>query len=433
MNAAAAARLPHAPLRATPPQPAAAAFPSPPAALMLLGTGTVGSAVLARLADWRARGFAPQLRLLRVQNSRAGFALDDAHIDAKAAQTDVRPASPPSLTALAADARWQKHAPLGLADIADALHRDAMRLADAQRGARIGAHAARTPVARTTTSHIPRILIDATASDAVAAQHAAWLAQGIHVVTACKLGQGTSLARWQAIAEAQSRSGAHYGDAATVGAGLPLLRTLRALRDGGDRIHAVAGVLSGSLAWLLHAFDGLRPFSGFVREAAAAGYTEPDPREDLSGEDVRRKLLILARAAGIPLAQDSVQVESLVPPALAALPAHAVDAALPALDAPLRARYADAYKRGERLRFIARLDCDVASGGANPSARVGLEALPVDHPLAAGGGSDNRVAIWSDRYRERPLVIQGPGAGAEVTAAGVLDDVLGIVRDLSSR
>lgn len=427
MNAAAAARLPHAVLRATPPQPAAAAFPSPPVALMLLGTGTVGSAVLARLADWRARGFAPQLQLLRVQNSRAGFALDDAQIDVETAQTDARPASPPSLAALAADARWQKRAPLALADIADALHRDATRLADAQRDARIGARATRTPVARATASDIPRILIDATASDAVAAQHAAWLTRGIHVVTACKLGQGTSLARWQAIADAQARSGAHYGDAATVGAGLPLLRTLRALRDGGDRIHAVAGVLSGSLAWLLHAFDGLRPFSGFVREAAAAGYTEPDPREDLSGEDVRRKLLILARAAGIALAQDAVQVESLVPPDLAVLPAHAVDAALPVLDAPLRARYADAYKRGECLRFIARLDCDVAGGGANPSARVGLEALPADHPLAAGGGSDNRVAIWSDRYRERPLVIQGPGAGAEVTAAGVLDDVLDIL------
>ena len=197
-----------------------------------------------------------------------------------------------------------------------------------------------------------RIVIDATASEAVAAQHAHWLAAGIHVVTACKLGQGTALARWQAIQAAQRAGGTRYGDSATVGAGLPLLRSLRALREGGDRIHAIAGVLSGSLAWLFNHYDGKQPFSGFVRQARAAGYTEPDPREDLAGEDVRRKLLILARAAGFALEADAVQVRSLVPPALATLPREVLDAALPALDAPLREAYAGAYKDGAKLRFI---------------------------------------------------------------------------------
>jgi homoserine dehydrogenase len=264
-----------------------------------------------------------------------------------------------------------------------------------------------------------RIVIDATASEAVAAQHAHWLARGIHVVTACKLGQGGPLARWDAIQEARRRGGARYGDSATVGAGLPILRTLRELQAGGDRIHAVAGVLSGSLAWLFHHYDGLRPFSNFVRAARDAGYTEPDPRDDLSGEDVRRKLLILARSAGQPLESAAVEVGSLVPDALRALAPEALDAALPALDAPLRERYATAYKRGEKLRFIARLQ----AGGR---ATVGLEALPADDPLAIGGGTDNRVAIWSDRYAERPLVVQGPGAGAQVTAAAMLDDALAI-------
>ena len=256
-----------------------------------------------------------------------------------------------------------------------------------------------------------RIVIDATASEEVAAQHAQWLAQGIHVVTACKLGQGTSLARWRQIRAGCRDGRVRYGDSATVGAGLPLLRSIRELQAGGDRIHAIAGVLSGSMAWLCNRFDGLRPFSGFVREARAAGYTEPDPREDLSGEDVRRKLLILARAAGVELDADEVEVASLVPPPLAAQQKHEVDAALPLLDASLRERYATAYKRGEKLRFIARLE---QTHEGQVRARVGLESLPLDHPLAGGAGTDNRVAIWSDRYRGQPLVIQGPGAGAEV-------------------
>jgi len=270
-----------------------------------------------------------------------------------------------------------------------------------------------------------RILIDATASDAVAGHHAQWLAQGIHVVTACKLGQGTSLARWRAIQQACVRRDACYGDSATVGAGLPLLRSIRELRAGGDRIHAIAGVLSGSLAWLFHHYDGLRPFSGFVRDARDAGYTEPDPREDLSGEDVRRKLLILARAAGTQLDVHDIDVQSLVPAPLARLPAAQVDAALSALDAPLRERYAQAWKDRAKLRFIARLE-GIDQGQV--VARVGLEALDAGHPLAGGCGTDNRVAIWSDRYCDQPLLIQGPGAGAAVTAAALLDDVLRIAR-----
>ena len=343
-----------------------------PARVALLGTGTVGSALWSRLAGWSGSPLGERLSLVHVANSQVAISNRDG-IPANTPEIFIR--NKPQVSSLDA--------------VEAALHGTG-----------------------------PRIVIDATASDDVAEQHAAWLARGIHVVTACKLGQGTSLERWHAIQSARHAGGTHYGDSATVGAGLPLLRSLRELQAGGDRIHAIAGVLSGSLAWLCNRYDGLRPFSGFVREARAAGFTEPDPREDLSGEDVRRKLLILARAAGYPLQVDAVQVDSLVPAGLAALAAQDVDTALTQMDAPMRAHYAAAYKNGERLRFIARLQ-----GGL---ATIGLESLAADHPLAGGAGTDNKVAIWSDRYGEQPLVIQGPGAGAAVTAAALLDDALTI-------
>lgn len=273
------------------------------------------------------------------------------------------------------------------------------------------------------------ILVDATASDAVAERHASWLARGVHVVTANKLGVGASLQRANDVALAARRTGARYGDRATVGAGLPLLRSIRELVAGGDRIHALEGVLSGSLAWLFDRFDGMRPFSGFVRDARAAGYTEPDPRVDLSGEDVRRKLLLLVRAAGIPLESERVEVESLVPAALADAGDGDIDAHLGSLDAPMRRRFQQAHRDRMRLRFLARFEVD--AGGAW-QASVGLHALPPTHVLCAGRGTDNRVALHSCRYRAQPLVIQGPGAGAEVTAAALLDDVLAIFRAQAS-
>lgn len=341
-----------------------------PARVALLGTGTVGSAVLERLAAWHGSSFGQRLQLVHVANSRQSASDRSGLAPAEAAQ---RLALAPQRSSLET--------------IEAALKGDGSR-----------------------------IVIDATASEAVAERHAHWLQQGIHVVTACKIGQGTSLSRWRSIRTGAAIGNAGYGDSATVGAGLPLLRSLRELQAGGDRIHSIAGVLSGSLAWLFNHYDGMRPFSALVRQARDAGYTEPDPRDDLSGEDVRRKLLILARSAGVELDAGNVEVTSLVPPELAILSRDALDAALPALDTPLRNRYASAYKRHEKLRFIARLQDGVA--------RVGLESLPADHPLAGGAGTDNRVAIWSDRYCNQPLVIQGPGAGAGVTAAGLLDDAL---------
>lgn len=363
------------PSRATSPTQARAGAVS----VALLGVGTVGHAFLQRLHHLRAVDTGLQIRLVHVANSRAAVS-DPEGLQAGEAGR---------LLTSAGDLH-------NSADPATALH------------------------ARGGTA----IVVDATASDAVACRHSRWLARGVHVVTASKLGRGGALARWREIEQARRHSGAHYGDSATVGAGLPLLRSLRALREGGDGISSLAGVMSGSLAWLFDSYDGLQPFAGFLRQAHAAGYTEPDPREDLSGEDVRRKLLILARASGFALEAGDVEVESLVPPSLAALPRVDLDGHWSELDVPMRERFAQAYRRGERLRHVARLQ--VLNGRVR--AKVGLESLPAEDPLANGCGTDNRVAIWSDRYAVQPLVIQGPGAGADVTAAALLDDVLAIAR-----
>ncbi len=338
--------------------------------LALLGTGTVGSAFVERYQALQARGIAlPAFRWLA--NSR----------------TALRCESGPEQPLRQARQSPRREFPLPPWAEADALHAG-------------------------------DTVVDATASEIVAGWHAQWLARGVHVVTANKLGNGAQLARAQEIGERCAATGARYGDSATVGAGLPLLSSLRALRDGGDHIHRIEGVLSGSLAWLFHHHDGSQPFSALVREALAAGYTEPDPRVDLSGEDVRRKLLILARASGLPLDASQVQVDSLVPAALAGLSADEALQELALLDAPVQARWQQARDSGRVLRFVGTLD---AAG-----ARVGLQALEPTHPLAQGAGTDNRVSIHSDRYSSQPLLIQGPGAGAEVTAAALLDDVLRI-------
>ena len=390
------------------------------ARMALLGVGNVGAAFLQRLQLLQHGGLARELALVYVANSKVATLLSPSpfgrgvgeRVRRSEASESPRVSISPGTGLPSAEAcRNPSSGPVPCTPFGHLLPQTNEGWSVATSDLDFIA-----PALATTDQPAPRIVIDATVSDAVAAHHAQWLAQGIHVVTACKLAQGTAIQRWRDIQNARAAGGTQYGDSATVGAGLPLLRTIRSLGAGGDRIHAIAGVLSGSMAWLFDRYDGLRPFSGFVREARDAGYTEPDPRDDLSGEDVRRKLLILARAAGFELDEDAVDVQSLVTSALAGLPVEHVDGALPMLDGPMRAQFAEAWKRGKRLRFVARLQAG--------RAQVGLESLPADDPLAGGSGTDNRVAIWSDRYRDQPLVIQGPGAGAEVTAAALLDDVL---------
>ncbi len=247
-----------------------------------------------------------------------------------------------------------------------------------------------------------RVIVDATASGETAARAI-----------------GETLTAWQAVRQASARGGVAYGDAATVGAGLPVLSTLRRLRDCGDRLLGLDGVFSGSLSWLFNQFDGSRPFSQLLREAAALGYTEPDPRIDLGGSDVARKLLILARCAGHVLDVTQVDIDSLVPKRLREVDAATFMERAHELDDALEARRVRAASAGCVLRFLAQLD-------EHGCARVGLADVAPTHPAASLAGTDNLFALTTARYQAQPLVIRGPGAGPEVTAQALLGDLLAL-------
>ncbi|MTI74858.1 MAG: bifunctional aspartate kinase/homoserine dehydrogenase I [Stenotrophomonas sp.] len=270
------------------------------------------------------------------------------------------------------------------------------------------------------------LVIDCSGSADVADRYAGWLAAGIHVVTPNKQAGSGPLARYQAIREAATATGARFRYEATVGAGLPVITTLRDLVDTGDEVTAIAGIFSGTLAWLFNKYDGSVPFSQLVAQARAMGYTEPDPRDDLSGVDVARKLVILAREAGHALSLEDVAVEGLVPADLQQGGVEAFMARLHEVDAGFDQRLADARGRGNVLRYVARFE-----PGQRPT--VGLVELPGDHAFANLRLTDNVVQFRTRRYCDNPLVVQGPGAGPEVTAAGVFADVLRVAAGEGAR
>ncbi len=275
--------------------------------------------------------------------------------------------------------------------------------------------------------HLPHsLIIDCTADDGVAARHAEWLRRGIDVVTPNKKGVGADWDRYQAITRAMALARSRYGCETTVGAGLPVIHTLRDLIDTGDQVIEIEGMLSGTLAWLFHRFDGSTPFSDLVREAWQAGYTEPDPRDDLSGMDVARKLVILARQMGLQLDLAHVDVSGLVPAGLEDGGVEAFLTQLAGHDDSLAKRVSAAREAGAMLRFVAHLD-------QQGRASVGLTEVGPGHPFAMAQATDNVVRFRTRRYDANPLVVQGPGAGPEVTAAGVFADMLRMAATLGGR
>lgn len=337
--------------------------------VVLLGAGKVGSEWLRQLA---ARAL-PEVRLLGVANSRARL-------------FDAGGIAPATVAARLQAAQTAHGEQLG----AEQLAQDLLR------------HCEAAPV-----------IVDATASEAVARRHAAWLAAGIHVVTANKL----AAAHGWVQSGGASYGSSYYGDAATVGAGLPVLAAIRRLRAAGDTITRIEGVLSGSLASLFHGLQQDQPFSTALLAARRYGLTEPDPRHDLSGTDVARKLAILAAAAGLP---GTI-------PAAESLTAASADQSLddflhrlPACDAGWRARVAAACNRQAVLRYVASLESD-------GTAFVGVREVACGHPLAQTRGAESCVAIYSQAYAREPLTIRGPGAGVVVTARALFADLADVL------
>lgn len=263
------------------------------------------------------------------------------------------------------------------------------------------------------------IFIDCTASADVAHFYETILESSISISTPNKIAPSASFLQFERLKKMADRRGVKFLYETNVGAGLPILTTLHDLLASGDRILKIEGILSGTLSYIFNHFDGSRPFSEIVRTAKSLGLTEPDPRIDLSGKDVARKLTILARETGLPLETTDVQIENFLPaPCLAAPTVDAFLTELVNFDAHFEAFRSDFEKQGLVPRPIARLENGVAT--------LGLAGVDSSHPFFHLNGSDNMVVFTTERYRERPLVIRGPGAGAEVTAAGVFAEVISI-------
>ncbi len=261
------------------------------------------------------------------------------------------------------------------------------------------------------------VLVDLTSEETAPLIQEA-LEQGFHIVLANKKPLAVAQIEFDRLMETARSRGLSLRYEATAGAGLPVLDTLAKLQEAGDRVESILGCFSGTLGYLMTALEDGKPFSAAVREAWELGYTEPDPRDDLSGTDVARKALILARTLGHRLELADIALEPLFGPEVDDADAKTFIAKLRKLDGAMAERVARAKREKKVLRYVARI--------GKRGIRVGIEAVPATSPMGGLRGTANQVAIYSKRYSKNPLVVTGPGAGADVTAAGVLNDIVAI-------
>ncbi|KAI0763502.1 aspartate kinase homoserine dehydrogenase [Trametes elegans] len=276
------------------------------------------------------------------------------------------------------------------------------------------------------------VLVDNTSSNDVAALYPQFLKFGVNVITPNKKAFSSELSLYEQILSASVESGARFLNEATVGAGLPIISTLKDLVATGDKVLKIEGVFSGTMSYIFNEFstgkDSGPSFSSVVSVAREKGYTEPHPADDLNGADVARKLTILSRfipslRTALPNGFQSVSTKSLVPPELEGIASgDEFIRRLPEFDARFDTMRAEAAKEGSVLRFAGVVDVQAGI------IKADLEKYPITHPFATAlGGSDNIIMFHTERYGARPLVVQGAGAGAAVTAMGVMSDLLKLV------
>ena len=260
------------------------------------------------------------------------------------------------------------------------------------------------------------MVIDATASEQVASKYPELLSRSISIITPNKRANTQDQSFYEELLSTSHRRQVPYLYETTVGAGLPVISTLRDLIRSGDRVIRIEGVFSGTLAYIFYSMAMGMKFSEAVRTARERGYTEPDPREDLQGEDVARKILILARETGLQVERSDIAVDSLVPPSLREVPLAEFMERATELDAIWKERIEEAAGAGQRLQYIGRME----------EGRLSVQTRRIEQgsPFARLDGSNNMVVYTTERYLDNPLVVQGPGAGPEVTAAGILADLI---------
>ena len=263
------------------------------------------------------------------------------------------------------------------------------------------------------------IFVDNTANESISNFYEQILEASISISTPNKIATSSSFLKYLRLKTIAEQRGVQFLYETNVGAGLPVISTLKDLINSGDNILKLEGILSGSLSFIFNSFDGNQPFSSIVKQAGELGYTEPDPRIDLNGIDVRRKIVILAREAGLELESDDVIIDNILPEAVQkADTVEDFHKELEKADGHFESLRLQAEGEGKVLRMIASLE--------NGIARIGLNSVPKSHPFYSLDGSDNMIVFTTERYKERPLVIRGPGAGAEVTAAGLFAEIISI-------
>lgn len=261
------------------------------------------------------------------------------------------------------------------------------------------------------------IFVDCTANISIKDFYPDVLKANISISTANKVGASDTYEKYQTLHALALKHNVKFLYETNVGAGLPVISTLDGMVRSGDKVQAIKAVISGSLSYIFNNYDPSKSFKELIVEAREKGYTEPDPRDDLSGQDIKRKIIILGRVAGLPIEGEDVSIQPILPQSC--MDAPDIDGFFEALDqhdAHFRKMIEEAHSSGAKLRYVASL--------VDGKAEINLEQVTSESPFYNLASTDNMIVFYTDRYKERPLVIQGPGAGADVTAAGVFAELI---------